>query len=101
MCKTMESLIIVWKDIITHDEEINIQLRTALLSRVQKNIAFNYDLIQLSKLFSQLPDGLAIFVEEAFRARIIMFLNAGRNLQNWPSKHLKEIIKLLESPDLF
>src|SRR6185295_6206585 len=75
--------------------------QTALLTRVQKNIANGFDVIQLNDLFSKLPNGLGVSVEEEFRARILKYLQCGFNLQTYPSKHFKAIVELLECPNLF
>ncbi|RHZ89175.1 hypothetical protein Glove_18g29 [Diversispora epigaea] len=100
MCNNMESLETVWMEILGHDYDIDAQLQTTLMARVQKNIANNFDVVQLSDLFFKLPKDLGELVEETFRERILRYLQSGRNLQIYPSKHFKAIVKLLECSNL-
>ncbi|CAG8532664.1 1628_t:CDS:2 [Scutellospora calospora] len=101
-CETMESLMYVWQNIIIdHTEDVNILLRHTLLERVQKNIQFKYDIVQLHKLFIELPPDFSELVAEAFRKRIIIHLKNGLGIPNYPSKHSEAIFQLLKSENLF
>ncbi|CAG8741893.1 2597_t:CDS:2, partial [Acaulospora morrowiae] len=101
LCQNMKSLVLVWNEFICHSDEMDEQLQHALTERVRSNIAVNYDIVRLDELLSELPEGLARLVVDAFRDRVLSHLRNGRAVRSWPTRHFNVMCKFLENSELF